>query len=793
LLQLLIKSNEPRYKYLAYLLYDLLSNDNGVNVDTQHQTMLFNSLPNSCKRIFKDALTSTIEYASYLNKFDSSKIPLEQQICLMKAPESVKEKAMQKLKEFKNKKEESGNKARQYLEGLLKIPFGIYRVEPILTIMNSTKDVFSDLCRRLTQSPFHSDISSIIPAKQRYTTAEIHKYVPVIKNLYETQTGEKASSVIIEHINANSNRQSLTEIIHKLNSFIKMHSIKHRKIPHSGRSISKMTNDILLFIDEMKKGNAYMTSLGDYIGITKTDVGQSVFNILGTDLQLIETNVEKVSSFMESTHNTLTKAVHGHNKAKRQVERIIGQWINGEQSGYCFGFEGPPGVGKTSLAKKGIAKCLEDIDGTSRPFAFIAIGGATNGSTLEGHNYTYVASTWGKIVDVLMDTKCMNPIIFIDELDKVSRTEHGREIIGILTHLIDSTQNDSFQDKYFNGIDIDLSRALFIFSYNDVDAIDQILLDRIHRVKFSPLTLDDKLVISKDYILHEVLEKMGMTGIVTFTDDVLEYIIETYTAEPGVRKLKELLFEIVSEMNLATLKDGKVEDIPIEVTIDMVKNKYLKDRDFIRPYVIQRQVPTIGVINGLYANQLGFGGVLPIEVSLQPSGSFLELQLTGLQGDVMKESMSVAKTLAISRAMICLDESGKNCIDSIAFDCEKRPYKHGIHVHVPSGGTKKDGPSAGTAITIAIYSLLTNKPIRHDVAITGEMCLSGLVTAIGGLEQKILGGIKAGVKTFAYPKENDKDFDKFMELHGHKKNLFEGITFHSIETLDEAMDIAIIE
>ena len=126
---------------------------------------------------------------------------------------------------------------------------------------------------------------------------------------------------------------------------------------------------------------------------------------------------------------------------------------------------GPPGTGKTSLAKKGIAQCLKDVDGVSRPFSFIAIGGSSNGSTLEGHNYTYVGSTWGKIVDIIMEKKCMNPIIFIDELDKVSKTEHGREIIGILTHLIDKTQNTHFQDRYFTGIDLDLSKVLFIFSY----------------------------------------------------------------------------------------------------------------------------------------------------------------------------------------------------------------------------------------------------------------------------------------------------------------------------------------
>jgi ATP-dependent Lon protease len=158
----------------------------------------------------------------------------------------------------------------------------------------------------------------------------------------------------------------------------------------------------------------------------------------------------------------LDESIYGHESAKNQILKIIGQWMNGEQSGYCFGFEGSPGVGKTSLAKRGLAKCLRSESGDSRPFSFIALGGSCNGSTLEGHSYTYVNSTWGRIVDILMDSKCMNPIIYIDELDKVSKTEHGKEIIGILMHLIDTTQNSGFQDKYFSGIDIDLSKALFI-------------------------------------------------------------------------------------------------------------------------------------------------------------------------------------------------------------------------------------------------------------------------------------------------------------------------------------------
>ena len=172
----------------------------------------------------------------------------------------------------------------------------------------------------------------------------------------------------------------------------------------------------------------------------------------------------------------------------------------------------------------------------------------------------------------------MNPIIFIDELDKVSKTENGKEIIGILTHLIDPTQNESFQDKYFSGIDLDMSNALFIFSYNDVSVIDKILLDRIHRIKFDNLTLYDKLEITNNYILPELYEKVGLIDVLHFDNKVLKFIIDTYTYESGVRKLKELLFEIISEINLEILNHTKKEKLPINITIDDIKYKYLKEK-----------------------------------------------------------------------------------------------------------------------------------------------------------------------------------------------------------------------
>lgn len=775
LIQLLLKSNEHEYQYLAYLLYDLLSNDSNGTIDTHEQTLLFDSLPWNVKKFFRDAMKKTIQYTNSLSNFDNNKIPLEQQICLIKASDNVKEKAMVKLKEVKAKAEDSGSKARQYLDGLLKIPFGIYKQEPILNIIPEMRRMFNELIQKIN-IPTLDGIN--FPIKDNYTSIELSKYGKILREQYSNNLSENIIHNI-KNITKDASRGDLINHIIAINTINKKHKVKIHKLCHSGKNSAYMKDAISTYLDAISTDkNDILIDLSEHFNLLKPG-SDNIVTTVNKSIDLIDYKFNDINNYMIDVHSLLDVAVHGHEKAKRQVERIIGQWINGEKSGYCFGFEGPPGVGKTSLAKKGIAECLKDDTGVSRPFSFIAIGGSSNGSTLEGHNYTYVGSTWGRIVDILMEKKCMNPIIFIDELDKVSRTEHGREIIGILTHLIDPTQNDTFQDKYFNGIDLDLSKVLFIFSYNDVDAIDKILLDRIHRIKFEHLTLEDKLVITRKYILPEIFTKMGLGDVIHFSDDVIEYIIEEYTFEPGVRKLKEILFEIIGEINLSILKENKDYDIPINVTSDDVKFKYLKDRHEVKNKKIHK-TPEIGLINGLWANSLGKGGVLPIEAKLFPSSSFLELKLTGMQGDVMKESMNVAKTLAWS---LLEKEKMKELVKD--FDETKL---QGIHIHCPEGATPKDGPSAGTAITIVIYSLLSNRKIKNDVAITGEICLHGNVTAIGGLDLKILGGIRAGVKTFIYPKENNKDFSEFYEKY-KDNSIIDSIKFIEVETIQEVISL----
>jgi ATP-dependent Lon protease len=272
---------------------------------------------------------------------------------------------------------------------------------------------------------------------------------------------------------------------------------------------------------------------------------------------------------------------------------------------------------------------------------------------------------------------------------------------------------------------------------------------------------------------------------IEITDEMIEYLITHYTFEPGVRKLKEILFDLYGEVNINIMNCVDVNEMTFPVLIQQsdIGTTYLKKYDRINEKKIHTK-PEVGVINGLWASQYGKGGIIPIQTMFFPSSTFLDLKLTGLQGDVMKESMNVAKSLAWE----LLSESDE---ERLAKQFEKTK-RQGLHIHCPEGAVSKDGPSAGTAITLAILSLLLNKHIKHDVAITGEITLQGNVTEIGGLEDKIVGGIKAGIKTFLFPKSNEKDFKKFMEKYENKK-LVEGIQFHSVSTIQETYPFVFVD
>jgi ATP-dependent Lon protease len=471
----------------------------------------------------------------------------------------------------------------------------------------------------------------------------------------------------------------------------------------------------------------------------------------GIDMKTLN-KPNRIKKFLTDLNTIMDDAVWGHNDAKRQIIQMMGQQIrNPGCKGSVIGIWGPPGNGKTTLIKEGIAKAM------NKPFVFISLGGATDASFLDGHSYTYEGSVYGRIANGLITSGCMNPIIYFDELDKISRTPKGDEITNLLVHLTDPAQNSHFRDKYFHGIDIDLSKATIIFSFNNISNVNPILLDRITTIETKYLMKPHKIHIAQNYLLPNIMKETGLNSDdIKISDKNIGKLIEKYTREGGVRKLKSLLYNVVREVNLSNLMKtpvcGTSIIFPMKLQHRHIK-EFMKNKLPIQPEKVHSE-PKVGFITGMYAGSLGVGGVLPIQILWVPASQPMTLKATGNLRKVIKESTQVATSLAWNS--LSKEEQTK-------YLAMWKDKPVGFHIHCPDGAIPKDGPSAGTALTVALYSMLSNKVIRHDVAITGEITLEGKVTAIGGLEEKLVGAKKAGVKLALIPRENEKHLLKVNE------------------------------
>ncbi len=742
----LLHKTDNESQYMAYLLYDMISNESYLLKPQPLAEQVYNNLHWSVQKLFKIALKKIDKNNKEFYEFNEDDIGYEKRIMLLKANETTKNKAMEKYKEILNKNGENVSKAQQYLDGLLKIPFGIYKREDIISFLNDFRKeliYFNTQYNEIYKKNIDDKISSM----------EISEFLKLLNKNKNASNKKFNYSYLYKNFKINELRNKLEKydtITNKLNK-------------------SQLCKKILSLIESINDTNKKSNILKSF-NFNSNDIYNQKLSILN-----IRWNDHKVQSkkYIKQVQETLDKAVYGQNDAKKEIKRIIAQWINGEMKGYVFGFEGPPGTGKTSLAKKGIAKCLKD-----RPFAFIAMGGSSNGSTLEGHSYTYVGSTWGKIVDILRDSQCMNPIIYIDELDKISNTENGREIVGILTHLTDPSQNDEFQDKYFTGIKLDLSKVLFVFSYNDFDKIDPILADRIHRIRFNNLNNKEKKYIIENYLLPEFLDNVGLPKkSLILENNTLDFIIENYTHEAGIRSLKQKVFEIIREINLRIIMNNETIQFPYNVNKKVVENIFSNKRKILHKKISISS--HVGLVNGLYATNMGTGGITIIQIFKTYSDVKLSLMITGQQGDVMKESIKCAKTIAWNLLPASIK---KNTIK----DLEKQIW--GLHVHCPEASVPKDGPSAGAAITLALVSLFTNIPVRNDIALTGEIDLNGNIHVIGGLEYKIEGGKKAGVSTICYPEGNSQDIEIIKNTN---PDVLENINLIKVKNITEILKICL--
>ncbi len=426
-----------------------------------------------------------------------------------------------------------------------------------------------------------------------------------------------------------------------------------------------------------------------------------------------------------------------------QLRGVAGKVNNGA----ILCFAGPPGVGKTSLANS-IAKALK------RELVRVALGGLEDVNELRGHRRTYIGAMPGRIVQGLIEAKQMNPVVVLDEIDKVGRSFRG-DPTAVLLEILDPEQNNKFRDYYLN-FNIDLSKVVFVATANDVSAIPPALRDRMEFIELSSYTPQEKFEIAKKYLIPQELKKHGLKpSEVTLGKDVLSLIISDYTRESGVRNLRRRLADIFRKA-AKRLLEGEVQKITV-TTKNL--NEFLEKKVFEIEHADKK--PQIGQVNGLAWTSVG-GDVLKIEaIRIQGKGS---LQITGSLGDVMKESayiaFSLVKVLIDAKKIKVPAKIIPSLPDDVKDGVKKEPSasevyrRYDLHIHVPEGATPKDGPSAGITMVTAIASILTDTKVRSDVAMTGEITLSGRVLPIGGLKEKLIAAHKAGIKTALIPRKN---------------------------------------
>lgn len=471
-------------------------------------------------------------------------------------------------------------------------------------------------------------------------------------------------------------------------------------------------------------------------------------------------SISAVAKQLDSDHYSLTKPKERICEYFAVKELLALRGKESEQSkGTILCFYGPPGVGKTSLANS-ISKALK------RSLVRIALGGLEDVNELRGHRRTYLGAMPGRIIQGLIDAKEMNPVVVLDEIDKVGKSYRG-DPTSVLLEILDPEQNVAFRDYYAN-FNINLSQIIFIATANDISQIPAPLRDRMEFIQLNSYTPQEKLEIAKKYLIPQELKRHGITNTeFSINANAIKEVVEKYTREAGVRKLREQISQIMRKSAKQILEGNNQK---INITTHNLKN-------FLDKTVFEiestKGVHKIGVVNGLAWTSVG-GDVLKIE-AIKIFGKGL-LELTGNLGDVMKESAKIA--LSVNKALI--DKK---------FKTKEQIYnRYNIHIHVPEGATPKDGPSAGITMALAIASVLLDKKVNSKIAMTGELTLSGDVLPIGGLKEKLIAAYKAGMESVLIPEKNYK-----RDLDEIPKEVLEQLKIIPVSRIEEVLDKALVK
>lgn len=460
-------------------------------------------------------------------------------------------------------------------------------------------------------------------------------------------------------------------------------------------------------------------------------------------------SIAKVRKDLEKSHYGLDKI------KERIIEELAVKYLSEKKNGQIICLVGPPGVGKTSIAQS-IAKAI------GRESQRIALGGVRDEAEIRGHRRTYIGSIPGRIISAIQNAGTNNPVLVLDEIDKLASDYKGDPTSALL-EVLDSEQNSKFVDHYID-VPFDLSKVMFITTANDAGAIPAPLRDRMELIEINSYTREEKFQIAKKHLVPKQLEKCGFSSKeVKFTKKALYFIIDFYTREAGVRTLERVIGSILRKCAVQKLEENtelfKIDEALVEKMLG--HKKYLPDA--------YSKNDEIGVVNGLAWTAVG-GELLPIEVAIMDGNG--KIELTGSLGDVMQESAKIAITCIRSHSNVLN-------IDSDFYKTKD------IHIHAPEGAVPKDGPSAGVTMATAIYSALSLNSVRHDVAMTGEITLRGKVLPIGGLKEKSMAAYKNGIKTVIIPKANEADLEDVDNV------VKENVNFIPVESFSEIISIAL--
>ncbi len=498
------------------------------------------------------------------------------------------------------------------------------------------------------------------------------------------------------------------------------------------------------FDDEVQKLSILETGSSEY-GVTRNYldwISSIPWGIHSED----NIDIEKAEKILDRDHSGLSDV------KERIIEFFAAGIYKNDISGSIILFVGPPGVGKTSIGKS-IAEAL------GRKFYRFSLGGIRDEAEIKGHRRTYVGALPGKMVQALKDSEVSNPVIMLDEVDKIGSSYQGDPASALL-EVLDPEQNGEFLDHYMD-LRIDLSKVLFICTANQLDTIPAPLLDRMDRISLSGYITKEKMEIARKHLWPKLLKRNKLSSKeITITDPTIKQLIDGYAREAGVRGLEKLLNKIIRKSIVRILKNGKEK---IRVTV-----KTLEDYLGLPMFRKKKLITGVGVVTGLAWTQLG-GATLPVEVTKVHDKS-PGMKLTGKLGDVMKESAEIA--FSYIRSHLKQFKADPDFFDSSM-----------IHIHVPEGATPKDGPSAGVTLASALLSLALNKPIGRPLAMTGEMTLTGKVLPVGGIREKIIAARRSGVREVILPEGCISDFKKLPE------HIKEDMTFHFAENYNDVFKI----